>query len=32
MDTVERLLGEEKEFRFLTPKPTGLLSRLFSSA
>ncbi|TFJ88238.1 hypothetical protein NSK_000589 [Nannochloropsis salina CCMP1776] len=30
MDTVERFLGEEKEFRFLSPRPTGILSMLFS--
>jgi len=30
MDTVERFLGEEKEFRFLNPKPTGILSMIFS--
>lgn len=30
MDCVERFLGEEKEFRFISPKPTGLLQMFFS--
>lgn len=30
MDTVDRFLGESKEFRFLSPQPKGLLQMLFS--
>lgn len=30
MDCVDRFLGEEKEFRFIHPKPAGLLDMLFS--
>ena len=29
-DTVDRFLGEQKEFRFINPKSSGILSMIFS--